>query len=107
MSIETVTDANYDEFIKSEDKAVLINFSATWCAPCQAAMPGIIELSESMSDKIKVGKVDVDSSPVKSANMHVRGVPTYFIYKSGEVIAQKVGGISKESMKQWLEENIS
>ena len=62
------------ETISTDDlkgKVVFINFWATWCPPCLAEMPSIVELQNSLknNDKIAVMIVDVDANSEKSNNL--------------------------------------
>lgn len=93
-----VTLINQDTFKKEvlEDKGtVFIDFYATWCAPCKVTSPLIDELSEEFKN-IKFLKVDVDKNPELAQQYSIFSIPTFMIFKEGQVAAQFVGAMGKE-----------
>ena len=102
--IKSSDDLFENEVIKSP--SAVIQFSATWCGPCQALKPIMEKISEEMSDKFKFYYHDIDSSPNSPTKFGVRGVPTVMIFKNGELKAQKVGSVPESTMKAWLSENV-
>ena len=69
--------------------------------------PSLESLSEKLSDKINIAKVNIDENPNKPSTFGVRGIPMLLIFKDGEVISQKVGATSEENLKQWIEDSLS
>ncbi len=92
-----------DEVMKSS--SAVVQFSATWCGPCQTLKPIMEKVSEEMSDKFKFYYHDIDSAPNSPTKFGVRGVPTVMIFKNGELKATKVGAVPESTMKTWLLEN--
>ena len=106
MAIETiveVTDGNFDQMVLKSDQPVMIDFWAAWCGPCKALAPIVDEVASAYNGKVKVGKMDVDSSPVTPQRYGVRGIPTLLIFKDGEVADQMVGLRSKRELKANLD----
>ena len=93
-----------DEIVKSP--SAVVQFSATWCGPCQTLKPIMEKLSDEMSDKFKFYYHDLDSAPNTPTKFGIRGVPTVMIFKNGELKATKVGAVPESTMKAWLSENI-
>lgn len=91
---KTITDANFAE-IEAGGLPIILDFSATWCGPCQKIAPYIAELAEEYDGKICVGKCDVDESEELTAKYGVRNVPTVLFIKGGEVVDKQVGAASK------------
>jgi thioredoxin 1 len=89
--------SNFETIIKS-DKPVLIDFFATWCGPCQALAPVLKQVKESLGDRIKILKVDVDKNQQISAKYQVRGVPTMILFQSGKQLWRQSGVVSKEEI---------
>ena len=58
------------------------------------------------SDKLKVGKLDVDANQTSAAQQNVMSIPTLAIFKGGELVAQQVGALSKTQLKEFIESNI-
>lgn len=79
----------------------LIDFWAAWCGPCKIMNPIIEELEKEYEGKITVEKYDVDEAENqdKVTTYKVMAMPTYFIEKDGQVVAQFVGAQSKTVLK--------
>lgn len=98
--VRVFNDLNFDEEVLKSDVPVLVDFTATWCGPCKALAPIIDALADDLDGKIKVGKVDVDESPVTAGKYGVRGVPTVMVFKQGERSAQSVGLTTKQRLTE-------
>lgn len=90
---------SFKEIIASE-QPVLVDFFATWCGPCKAMNPVVKELAQEMSGSAKVIKIDIDKNQQAAMQYGVRAVPTFMIFKEGEVVWQHTGGTSKSNLKQ-------
>lgn len=95
----TFTDANFDSEVLQSPVPVLVDFWATWCAPCKAIAPTIDALAEDFAGKIKVGKVNVDDNPGTPSKYGVRGIPTILLIKGGQVVEQVVGAVPKSQLE--------
>lgn len=91
MSILKITSENYEEEVLKSDKTVLIDFYADWCGPCRMMSPIMDEIAEEMSDKIKVGKINVDENQDLAMEYGVMSIPTILIIKNGKVENTFVG----------------
>ena len=106
MNVVTLTDDNFDTEVYKSDKPVLVDFWATWCGPCKMVGPIVEEIAIELSDKIKVGKLDVDANQTSAAQQNVMSIPTLAIFKGGELIAQQVGALSKTELTEFIESNL-
>lgn len=106
MAEATFTDANFKEDVLSSDVPVLVDFWAPWCGPCQMMGPIIKELSGELEGKVKVGKLNVDENNMVAGQYKVMSIPTFLIFKGGEVVDQMIGGVTKEKLKEMLGKHV-
>jgi thioredoxin 1 len=97
-AVLTLTDANFDRDVLQSDLPVLVDFWATWCAPCKAIGPLIDSVAADYAGKLKVGKVNVDDNPATPGKYGVRGIPTLILFKGGKVVDQVVGAVPKSQL---------
>ncbi len=99
----TVNDINFDQEVLSSDVPVLVDFSATWCGPCRQIAPLIDQVADAYDGRAKVAKIDIDESPGTAQKYGIRGVPTLYVFKGGEVVGQQVGAVPKNTIEQLVE----
>ena len=94
MEILHLTKEKFDEIINQKEKAVLVDFFATWCGPCRMQSPIVEEIAKE-NDDIIVGKLDVDEVSEVAEKYNVYSIPTLLIFKNGELVRTFVGLTSK------------
>jgi thioredoxin 1 len=90
-------EADYDAFLNS-DLPVLVDFTATWCGPCQAIAPMLDELHEELSGRLRIIKVDVDQLPAIAKRYDVMGIPALLLFDNNELLARMVGARTKQDL---------
>lgn len=100
----TFTDANFDTDVLKSDKAVLVDFWAPWCGPCQMMGPIIEDLAKEVGEAYIVGKLNVDENPQKAQEYGIMSIPTIKIFFGGKVVKEFSGVQTMEVLKKALSE---
>ncbi|WP_020677224.1 thioredoxin [Geopsychrobacter electrodiphilus] len=97
------TDNNFEAEVLKSSQPVLVDFWATWCAPCKAIAPVVDELAGVYDGRVKIGKVNVDENQATPGQYGVRGIPTLILFKDGQVVDQLVGAVPRSQLEALLE----
>jgi thioredoxin 1 len=98
-----LTEATFDNEVKTHQEVLMVDFWAEWCAPCRAIAPTLEELSRESSGKVSLAKVNVDENPGLAARYGIRSIPTILFMKGGAVVDQVIGAVPKAQLKKKLD----
>ena len=104
-TIDVTTSSFSDDVLKS-DKAVLVDFWATWCGPCKMVAPVLDEIAGENADKLTVAKLDIDANPEVARDYQVMSVPTMILFSGGQPVKQIVGAKPKAALLDDLADHI-
>jgi thioredoxin 1 len=96
-----LTDSTFADAVKKE-KILVVDFWASWCAPCRFLSPIIEELAKDYAGKITFGKVDVDANPKVSTSFNISSIPTVMMFKDGKVADISIGAVPKQMLETKL-----
>lgn len=97
------TDATFQTEVIGNEQVTVVDLWAEWCGPCKMMTPVIEELSTEYAGKAVIGKLNVDDNPEVPMNYNVRGIPTFLIFKNGELKDKIVGATTKQALKDKIE----
>ena len=101
--VTELKDTDFESFIKNAATPVLLDFWATWCAPCRMLTPVIEEIATENAGKFTVAKVNVDDCPAAASQFGIKSIPTLIFFKGGEKKDQAVGVSGKADIVRRLE----
>ncbi|WP_296508203.1 thioredoxin [Rhodoferax sp.] len=94
--------SSFDDFIEQQSGAVLIDFWAPWCGPCQALAPTLERVAARFEGQLAVRKINVDEASAIAGGFGVRSIPTLILFKDGQALSQVVGLQSDEQLAAWI-----
>jgi thioredoxin 1 len=100
------TDQNFEQEVLKSDKPVLVDFWATWCAPCRMIAPTVEGIAAEYAGRAKVGKLNVDENMSVTSRYSIKGVPALLVFKNGQVAEQLVGVSSKDAIVKMLDKHL-
>ena len=103
MATKKITDDSFAADVINASGPVLVDFWAEWCGPCKIIGPSLEEISDELSEKVTIAKLNIDDNPDAPSKYGVRGIPTMILFKDGKPAATKVGAAPKSQLKGWLE----
>ncbi|MCI6689794.1 MAG: thioredoxin [Clostridiaceae bacterium] len=102
MSTVKITTTNFEQEVLRSQIPVLLDFWADWCGPCRMAAPIIDEIAAETAGKVKVGKVNVDTDIELAQRYRIASIPTFLVFKNGELAEKAIGLQSKEDLVNLL-----
>ena len=102
MSTVKITTTNFEQEVLQSQIPVLLDFWADWCGTCRMAAPIIDEIAAETAGKVKVGKVNVDTDIELAQRYRIASIPTFLVFKNGELAEKAIGLQSKEDLVNLL-----
>jgi len=102
-----VTDSSFQEEVIESTQPVLVDFWASWCAPCRMLAPTIDAVANDFTGRAKIVKLNVDDNSETSAKYNIKGIPTLLLFKDGVIKDQIVGATSKDNIARMIEAQMS
>jgi thioredoxin 1 len=94
-----VNDYEFEEKVLNADIPVIVDFWATWCAPCKMIAPSLEKIAKEYAGKLIVVKVDVDINPKWASKYDVQGIPTALFISRGKLIYRQVGAYPESLLR--------
>lgn len=105
--VQEITAEQFNTEVLGSSVPVLVDFYATWCAPCRMLTPYLEQLAQEFEGRIKFVKIDVDRAPELAYRFDIRAVPTLILFHNGRTVDAMVGLVSPNELRAKLQSALS
>ncbi len=98
--------ANFQNDVLASTQPVLVEFSASWCAPCRIMKPTMSQLASDYQGKVKIFRLDVDGNPTVADQYKVKVLPTFMLFQNGKPVETSSGFQAKEDLAASIDKHL-
>ncbi|UZQ54942.1 thioredoxin [Trichothermofontia sichuanensis B231] len=98
--------SNFQEILDTVEGPLLVDFYAPWCGPCQLMAPILEKVSKQMQQRLKIVKINTDTYPQLASQYQVHALPTFVLFKQGQVVNRIEGALPADQLLRWLEPQV-
>ena len=102
----TVDADNFQSQVLDSDVPVLVDFWAAWCGPCRMVAPVLDQLADELGGKVKIAKLNVDENQGLAMEHQVQSIPTFILFKQGQVADRTVGALPKAAFEKFIHPHV-
>src|ERR1043166_8846649 len=106
-NVTEVSDSSFENDVLNSDQPVLVDFWASWCAPCRMLAPTVEAVAEKYAGNARGGKMKVDDKPSISERYGIKGIPTLILFKNGREEERVVGATSEAAISKMIDKHVS
>ena len=106
MPTYKVSEASFSAEVIDNSTLTLVDFWAEWCGPCRVVGPTLESLADEYDNRVKICKINIDENPDIATQYNVRSIPTFLLFKNGQVIDTQVGSLSRTTFTDWFNKHL-
>jgi thioredoxin 1 len=104
--IVTVGTDNFQDEVLGSATPVLVDFWAEWCGPCRMVAPTLEQIAGEREGRVRIAKLNVDHNQALAVQFQVSSIPTFILFKGGQVADRMMGAMPKAAFEQFLDRNL-
>jgi thioredoxin 1 len=101
-----ISDDNFENEVLKSEQPVLVDFWAEWCGPCRMVAPVLDQLADEMEGKVRIAKLNVDENQRIAYQFQVSSIPTFILFKNGQVADRTMGAMPKNAFQSFIDRNL-
>ena len=105
--IADADDTSFRDIAEAAKIPVIVDLWAPWCGPCRMVSPALEQLASELAGRVKLVKVNVDTSPQVSQRFDAQAIPTLLLLRGGQVAARQVGAAPIAVLRAWVEKGLA
>ncbi|MEM7480092.1 MAG: thioredoxin [Acidobacteriota bacterium] len=98
--------SNFSSEVLGADVPVLVDFWAEWCGPCRLVAPHLDAIADEMDGKVRIAKLNIDHHQELAQQFQVLSIPTFILFKDGEMKDRMMGAMPKAAFESFIERNV-
>ena len=104
--IQNISDEEFQQEVLNAETPVLVDFWAEWCGPCRMVLPILEEIATEYKD-LKIVKINISEDRQTADAYGVRGIPTLLLFQDGNLVANRVGAMTKEQLIEFIDQHLT
>lgn len=105
-TLSSTSDANFESDVLGASTPVIVDFWATWCAPCKAMVPHLEKIQDDLAGKVKIVKINVEENQATPTRYKVLKLPTLLKFSGGKVVDTMVGNPGPRKLREFIEKGV-